>query len=331
MAALDAIDTLIAQEIAEPDDDTDALVAAKAALLVWAQQEQAEYADGAGTDYAAPVTSSAHPDLITKSATVIRKALPAMAPLDMNDAEGIVTVIANTTQTQGYDLQRDRVCPGAWEPTLSRATNVKVLISHDHAALPVGRVLSLSEWFPNDSRLPNWHRLNGAGALVATFKIDLNRPAGRDLYSALKGQYVDQFSVGFLTSPDGEHPENEKGGSVRVIEKISHLFELSAVLLGASLQTQVLSIKAHTATVDPIEELFRLVGPEDAELVIESVLQEALTDRVLGKSDPLSKADQNLIANWVRVELERMENEKRAESPQTRADWRLSGRHRPRH
>src|SRR5713226_9280328 len=89
--ALTAIDLLISQEIGEgetTDDDLAPLVSARAALMVWAQTEAQEYADDddSGTNYPAPVTASAYPDLITKSATVIRKALPAMAPLDTNDA-----------------------------------------------------------------------------------------------------------------------------------------------------------------------------------------------------------------------------------------------------
>jgi HK97 family phage prohead protease len=267
-AALSAIATLIEQESEEADHSSQALDLGhlyRAQSCLYDFQRGNEGLTGASDFREGQPIEAAEVELITKSQDLIYKALPAIAPISTDEDAGIVTAILNTTAIT--DLQRDKILPGAWASVLRSASKVKILVSHEHHALPLGKMLSLDEWMPGDFRLPAWHQAHGAGALVGTFKVDLNRQGGRDLWAAIKGGYVSEYSVGFLA--DGDYFENND----RIIPRIASLVECSAVLRGASPETMTLSVKSADSKSDGL--------PDWLCDLIELMVAEELTDHAL--------------------------------------------------
>lgn len=216
---------------------------------------------------------------------LITKAVAASSPISSDDAQGRVTLLANTTGV--VDKQRDNILPGAWAPVL-HGKMPKLVVGHDHNGIPYGKVLSLAEWLPGDYRLPQWHQEHNAGALVAECQINLDTQDGRDLFSAIRGGFIDEFSVAFQCAPDGE---KYAGGGVREISKIAALPEISCVLIGASLATGTLSVKSADNLPAWLREL------------IESEVVQAISDHEERISDQVFKTAQAIrdhVPSWMR-------------------------------
>jgi HK97 family phage prohead protease len=200
------------------------------------------------------------------------KSLPATAPIS-TDPQGRAVFVANSTNV--VDRQGDNILPNAWAPVLG--SKPKILIGHEHTALPVGKVLNLRELMPGSYELPQWHQQNHAGALIAEAQFNLESVKGREAFSAIKGGYADSFSVGFLS--DGER--YVKG--VREVTRITDLAEISLVLMPASPGTQVLAVKGRTAYAPressdlPFNDL--IVGIVAEELTNATFRQDARTGR----------------------------------------------------
>ena len=152
-----------------------------------------------------------------------------------DEAEGIVDAIVNTTGL--VDRQKDIVHPGAFRNALS-GRMPKVVNSHDGTKF-LGKVLSMRELMPGDPTLPADLRAQGLGALAVRMQFNLETESGREMFSNIKGGYVDQWSFMFTI---GDAQYDSKG--IRHIKLIDEIFEVSPVLVGANQATMTLAAKA---------------------------------------------------------------------------------------
>ena len=101
--------------------------------------------------------------------------------------------------------------PGAFAAVTRAAHRVKLLVSHDQAALPIGRATNLTE--------------TDAG-LYGEFRVS-KTDRGDQILELVRDQALDQFSVGFA-------PLKDKRTATGVVERIkAHLAEVSLVTFGA--------------------------------------------------------------------------------------------------
>lgn len=152
-----------------------------------------------------------------------------------DEAEGIVDAIVNTTGL--IDRQKDIVHPGAFRNALN-GRMPKVVNSHDGTKF-LGKVLSMRELMPGDPTLPADLRGQGLGALAVRMQFNLETESGRDMFSNIRGGYVDQWSFMFSIA-DAQY--DAKG--IRHIKLIDEIFEVSPVLVGANQATLTLAAKA---------------------------------------------------------------------------------------
>ena len=158
-----------------------------------------------------------------------------------DEAEGIVDAIVNTTGL--VDRQKDIIHPGAFRNALN-GRMPKVVNSHDGTKF-LGKVLSMRELMPGDPTLPADLRAQGLGALAVRMQFNLETESGRDMFSNIRGGYVDQWSFMFSIA-DAQY--DAKG--IRHIKLIDEIFEVSPVLVGANQATLTLAAKAARRTDD---------------------------------------------------------------------------------
>jgi phage head maturation protease len=126
------------------------------------------------------------------------------------------------------DRQRDTVLREAFLP--HQGQRVPLVWSHDWGSMPIG---SGTIQVGYDSAL-----FDGAFHLETQFS--------RDAYATVKALGdLQEYSYGFSVPEDGALFETaEDGGPVRVITKIDEIFEVSPVLVAASIGTGTVSVKA---------------------------------------------------------------------------------------
>ena len=180
-----------------------------------------------------------------RSSTVFRKSF-AVEFKSVDEAEGIVDAIVNTTGI--VDRQKDIVEPGAFKKALGGKLP-KVVNSHQgHEFL--GKVLSMREIMPGDPTLPKSLADRNLGAFAVKMQFNLETQSGREMFSNVKGGYVDEWSFMF-TIADAVY--DAKG--VRHIKLIDEIFEVSPVLVGANQATLTLAAKsAAGAVIDRVEK-----------------------------------------------------------------------------
>ena len=158
-----------------------------------------------------------------------------------DEREGIVDAIVSVTGV--LDRQKDIVEPGAFRKALTGKLP-KVVNSHQ-AHQFLGKVLSMRELQPGNAELPSDLRTQGRGALATRMKFNLETQSGAEMYSNVRGGFVDEWSYMFSIE-DSQY--DSKGA--RHIKLIDEVFEVSPVLVGAGLGTRTLATKAasmHTA------------------------------------------------------------------------------------
>jgi HK97 family phage prohead protease len=163
----------------------------------------------------------------------------------VDDAEGIVDAIVNTTGL--LDRQKDIIEPGAFRKAVNGKLP-KVVNSHQGSDF-LGKVLSMREIMPGDTSLPRVLLEKGLGAFAVKMQFNLETQAGREMFSNVKGGYVDEWSFMF-TIADGQY--DSKG--VRHIKLIDEIFEVSPVLVGANQAT--LTLASKSARADLLDEAF---------------------------------------------------------------------------
>src|SRR5690242_21461747 len=141
----------------------------------------------------------------------IRKTFPIIETKVLDEAQGIVEAWVNSTAIE--DFQKDVMEAGCWADVLKAAdagetSYPAICWGHDWSDIR-GKVVSAAEFPPGHDDLPEKVRAAGAGALRITGQYNLDKEAGRDAFSDVKGGYVKQWSVGFI--PDQATIRWDKG------------------------------------------------------------------------------------------------------------------------
>ena len=167
----------------------------------------------------------------------------AFAVLKADEATGIVEGIANVGNIK--DLQGDNMLPGCWGRVIREGQQPAFCWGHQVNPPDIrGKVVGLMELPPGDPRIPqNQKGPAKASGLWFKAQMAMETQAGRDTHALLKGGYIKELSVHFTNEPDGEESDG-KGG--RNVKEVAELFEISAVLKGASVGTRVLVAKDDT-------------------------------------------------------------------------------------
>jgi HK97 family phage prohead protease len=172
------------------------------------------------------------------------------AVLKADDAKGIVEALVSITAN--IDLQNEVIDPGAWRKVVESGNNVDLRMPRavaDHrwsAATTLGRTLKMEEWMPGDPRLPEPLKSKGYGGLWVRGQFNLDKQLAREVYSDLKGGFLDEFSVGFDVDTDekGAKCEGRDGDGPNHIKSIFPLYEWSVVFMGANTETQPVAVKS---------------------------------------------------------------------------------------
>jgi HK97 family phage prohead protease len=161
---------------------------------------------------------------------------------------GEIEAVANTLDVE--DVQHDVMHSGCWGDVISKMQAGKakwptLCWGHDWAQ-PVGKVTYAEE------------RGNG---LVIRGAFNLNTTRGRDAYEDVKFGSITEHSVGFLTEKSGEHFDSK---GTRHVTRVAQWPECSFVLVGASPDTRVMSIKgAATAVLPEVKDLIEAIVAEE--------------------------------------------------------------------
>lgn len=127
---------------------------------------------------------------------------------------------------------------GAFQRVIPNAHRVKLLVSHDAQALPIGRATLLRE---------------EAGGLYGEFRISKGSRSD-DILELVRDGALSEFSIGFQPIKDNRRPDG-------VVERIAaHLAEVSLVTFGAYGQAaQVAAVRTPSTTpnLDAIDELIK--------------------------------------------------------------------------
>lgn len=172
---------------------------------------------------------------------------------DDGEIEAIVSVFGNV------DSYNERVMPGAFTKSIARKLPKGVWM-HDWSQ-PVAKTLEARELAPDDQLIKSLalpDEVKAAGGLYIRGKFNLNTQRGREAYSDVKEEIVDEFSIGYETLSDGQGTDG-----VRELLEIN-LFEWSPVLVGANRSTALLGIKQQMSFDDDCaamhEDVVRFLG-----------------------------------------------------------------------
>lgn len=127
---------------------------------------------------------------------------------------------------------------GAFSRVIPNAHRVKLLVSHDSRALPIGRATLLRE---------------EAGGLWGEFRVSKGSRSD-DILELVRDGALSEFSIGFQSLKDNRRKDG-------VVERIAaHLAEVSLVTFGAYGQNAQIAAVRETSTtpnLDAVEELLK--------------------------------------------------------------------------
>jgi HK97 family phage prohead protease len=130
---------------------------------------------------------------------------------------------------------------GAFSRVIPNAHRVKLLVSHDAQALPIGRATLLRE---------------EKGGLYGDFRVSKGSRSD-DILELVRDGALSEFSIGFQPIKDHRRPDG-------VVERLAaHLAEVSLVTFGAYGQAaQVASVRTPSATpnLDALNEILKSLG-----------------------------------------------------------------------
>src|SRR5260370_1906474 len=152
-----------------------------------------------------------------------------------NDQQGILEGLAN--KTGNIDYQDDRTCYGAWRKSLQEAYARKAqqnldyivpyLFNHDFHSLPPGGVVDADE---------------SRDGLHIKVQLNMDIPAGRDVFYSFKNGTLRKQSVGYRTIQCDYVKEN--GRQIRELKELA-LLECSCVVFPATDLARVTSVKGR--------------------------------------------------------------------------------------
>lgn len=130
---------------------------------------------------------------------------------------------------------------GAFSRVIPNAHRVKLLVSHDAQALPIGRATLLRE---------------DTAGLYGEFRVSKGSRSD-DILELVRDGALSEFSIGFQPLKDHRRPDG-------VVERLAaHLAEVSLVTFGAYGQAaQVAAVRQPSATpnLDALDEILRSLG-----------------------------------------------------------------------
>jgi len=148
------------------------------------------------------------------------------APTGSSSGRARVSGYAVVFDSLSEDLggYRERVMPGAFQDTLKRRPDVRFLTNHQ--GLPLARVSNGTLALAEDT-----HGLRFIAELADTQE-------GRDLLTLIRAGDVSQMSFAFRLD-GGDEWSNTAAGLVSTINRVSDLYEISAVGIPAYGETEV--------------------------------------------------------------------------------------------
>ena len=178
---------------------------------------------------------------------MINKSLPTEVKV-LDEEEGLIEAFVNTMGVVDHD--NDIIEPSAFNRSISKLENVSipVLYGHDQSQI-IGKVTTAKSMDFGDS-----HRL------YARMQINMDKQAGRDAFSDIKGKFIERWSVGFNMNPDGWEMDKANKTPIRRIKDLDWV-EVSAVIRGASPDTATIGTKSEDPK--PLVEVFSDVATEE--------------------------------------------------------------------
>lgn len=197
-----------------------------------------------------------------------------------NKVEGIVEGIANVGGRR--DLQNDTMAIGCWSRVIASGALPAFCWGHNTADIR-GKVTYLEELRPGDPRIRSASGGKAAPQASGLFFRAQMAPtqAGRDAFELLAGGYIKELSVQFSVADGGEESDGRGG---RIVKDVLSLYEISAVLKGASEGTGVLSAKA--AGGESLAQLFAKAASDVALQMLERRRRRAVMQEVVGEIMP---------------------------------------------
>lgn len=160
--------------------------------------------------------------------------------INIDKAEGIVECFVAAIGNK--DSVGDIIIPGAFTGSLKRR-KPRVVWGHNWNE-PIGKVLTIEEVKPKDSRLPKKMFDAGVGGLYARVQFNLNSQRGKEAFAnvAFFGE-EQEWSIGYKTI-DADYDATHQANVLKEVE----LYEVSPVLHGANQLTGTLSVKDNEAS-----------------------------------------------------------------------------------
>lgn len=156
-------------------------------------------------------------------------------------AEMIVSVFNNV------DQGKERILPGYFTKSIA-TRRAKGVWMHDWTQ-PIAKTLEAKELLPGDALLPE--RIRDLGGLYVKGAFNLDTQRGRESFSDIEKEIVDEFSIGILTT--NRRAATDVSGVIDLVE--GEWYEWSPVLFGMNELTQTIGVKsreffesAHAAT-----------------------------------------------------------------------------------
>ena len=114
---------------------------------------------------------------------------------------------------------RERICPGAFRDSLASGADVKALLNHDSAGLPLGRLANKTLTLTDD-----------VSGLNMRVQLDKNNSTHRDVYASVKRGDISEMSFAFQCEDDDITADSYNGEQcqVRNVRK-AKLFDVSVV------------------------------------------------------------------------------------------------------
>jgi HK97 family phage prohead protease len=158
----------------------------------------------------------------------------------LNETQGIVEAYVNSMGI--IDSDNDIITSDAFDRSIENNLPIPVLTQHDQSNV-VGKVLSASVVPVSEKEY----------RLKAVMQMNLETELGRDAFSNVKGDYLNQYSVGFNMTPESAIMERTADGQhVRIINNLDWI-ETSLVVRGASPSTATISAKSEDDVTPTIE------------------------------------------------------------------------------
>ena len=152
----------------------------------------------------------------------------------LNEEQGIAEMIVSVFNC--VDAAGDRVLPGFFAESLKQKYP-KGCWMHDWER-PIAKTLLAEEWLPGDSRLPEEIRQLGGLYIKGHFNLEVQD--GREAFSHLKFESVDEFSFGYDVLSERKNSKDNCNDLIKGI-----IYEWSPVLVGCNRRTALMSVKGH--------------------------------------------------------------------------------------